>query len=410
MISRWIILAVVASVFLPGCADVDTGWTGTISDSAGVTIVSNPEQGIWAPGEEWIVEEEVRIGAVEGDPNYVFGEIMGVAVDSRGRIFVLDYQAQHIQVYSADGVYEQTVGGPGEGPGELRAAAALFMGPGDTLLVPDYRTYRFNRYASDGASVPGFSMALQERRPRLWKATPSGLMVEQFETRTNVPEGPKEFIGRLAPDGTILDTLLTFNPYVVLGPEGRPIRVRIYAPEMIWDLSDELELIGGMNDDYRIKTYSGGKIQRVITKPFHPVPVENEEKERIEARFRSLMRESGVSPERLEGMWAGTHIADSYPAFQGLFWGPSGTVWVQQSKRVSELLDLDFWARINLGQIKGAKEWDVFDSEGRFLGVVSMPDRFRAWLFQGDKIYGTWYDEYDVPYVVRLGLKDPTGT
>jgi hypothetical protein len=59
-----------------------------------VTIVSNPEQGIWAPGEEWVLEEELRIGAVEGDPDYLFGDVWGVTVDSHGRVFVLDFQEQ----------------------------------------------------------------------------------------------------------------------------------------------------------------------------------------------------------------------------------------------------------------------------------------------------------------------------
>ena len=137
-----------------GCGSEESRWTGTISDSAGVTIVSNPDVGIWAVGEEWTFEEELRIGGVGGDPNYEFGAIGGIGVDSRERIFVVDGQAKHIQVYSSEGVYQQTIGRRGDGPGEFRFPTAPLIGPGDTILVSD-EIGRFARFAPDGSSAGG---------------------------------------------------------------------------------------------------------------------------------------------------------------------------------------------------------------------------------------------------------------
>ena len=101
-----------------GCAgesqSVDE-WDGTVRDSAGVTIVSNPAEGMWTEASRWTVREDLKIGAVEGDPEYHFGEVGGIAVDSRGRIFVLDAQARRIQVFSPEGEYERTAGRPGNG-------------------------------------------------------------------------------------------------------------------------------------------------------------------------------------------------------------------------------------------------------------------------------------------------------
>jgi len=377
-------------------------------DSAGVTIVSNTDVGIWRPGEEWTLEEELRIGAVEGDPGYLFGEIWGVTVDSQGRIFVLDFQSQHIQVYSADGVYEQTLGGPGEGPGELRGAVSIFMGPGDTLLVRDNRAYRFNRYSPDGSSVPGFRMAVEERRLSGLKATPSGVMVEQFEARNNdrrvfaPSEVLEEWIVRLATDGTILDTLLAYSSSPLLGPEGRPHRGgRRYIPEMMWDVSDDLELVCGTNDEYRIATYSNRRLERIITKPFDRGPVSDLKRETLRERFYAGAPPS-ASQEVLDRMWSGAekNIADFFPVFKDLAVGTMGSLWVQHVQPVSELSEEEDFGFFE----GGAVEWDVFDPEGRFLGVVAMPHRFRPMVFRGDKIYGTWYDEYDVPYVVRLRI------
>ncbi|NIR45612.1 MAG: hypothetical protein GWN99_08430, partial [Gemmatimonadetes bacterium] len=41
------------------CSGGDSGeWAGNVTDSAGVTIVSNPTDGAWVAGEAWTVEEE----------------------------------------------------------------------------------------------------------------------------------------------------------------------------------------------------------------------------------------------------------------------------------------------------------------------------------------------------------------
>jgi hypothetical protein len=59
---------------------------------------------------------------------------------------------------------------------------------------------------------------------------------------------------------------------------------------------------------------------------------------------------------------------------------------------------------------EGSPDWSVFDREGRYLGVVRMPDRFKPMVFRGDEIYGVWRDDLDVQYVLRLrilGMTDP---
>ena len=75
LISRGITLAVLVPFPVVGCSERDSRWTGTVSDSAGVTIISNPAEGIWTETDEWTVEEELRIGVREGDPEYQFAEI-----------------------------------------------------------------------------------------------------------------------------------------------------------------------------------------------------------------------------------------------------------------------------------------------------------------------------------------------
>ena len=281
----------ILAAFLAGCGGTESRWAGTMSDSAGVTIVSNTDVGIWAPGEEWTFEEELRIGAVEGPPEYQFGAVSRIGVDSKGRIFVLDGQAQHIQVYAPDGTYEQTVGARGGGPGELQAGWALLMGLGDTLLVPDVRSLRFNRYAPDGSSAGSSRMVLEQGRPMSFKASTSGTIAEQIRPLSiMMPEEPSETpmdaIVLLALDGTVPDTLLRF-------PAGESLSSRgftMYAAEPAWDLTDEGQLVFGAPDEYRISVYAGGRLQRVITRPFERIDP-TWDALRDHPRFRALVEQ-----------------------------------------------------------------------------------------------------------------------
>ena len=77
----------------------------------------------------------------------------------------------------------------------------------------------------------------------------------------------------------------------------------------------------------------------------------------------------------------------------------------QHVQRVSDLVDEEDFGPDELG----ASEWDVFDAQGRFLGVVGMPERFTAMVFRDDRIYGLWRDEFGVQYVVRLRIVDAHG-
>lgn len=101
------------------CTTETTTWSGTITDSAGVSIVMNTHEGIWAEGEEWTFEEELRFGALEAEPEYQFGQIGWITVGSNDDIYITDIQAQQVRVFTNDGQYIRTVGGAGNGPGEL---------------------------------------------------------------------------------------------------------------------------------------------------------------------------------------------------------------------------------------------------------------------------------------------------
>ncbi len=84
--------------------------------------------------------EMFRVGSLDGAADALFGEIADVGVGLDGSMVVLDAMASTVRVYSPDGDLVESVGQPGEGPGEFAApvAAALESGSG-RLVVVDMR-------------------------------------------------------------------------------------------------------------------------------------------------------------------------------------------------------------------------------------------------------------------------------
>ncbi len=343
------------------------------------------------------------------DPEYQFGQVGWLTVDSQGRIFVLDAQAQHVQVYAPDGVYERTVGGKGSGPGELQGAMFLFMGRGDTLLVPDIQNQRVNRYAPDGSSLGSFRISLEQGLPLMFRATPSGTVAEQVRPLSlpgqPAPENPEDAIVLLAADGTVTDTLMKFASGGTLRfREAGPPEIHIYASEPVWELTDDLKLLFGVNDDYRIGLYAAdAQLERVITKPFERQPVGERDREAIMKFLERAWSDAGVPAQMLTQLRERIHFGEFFPAFATVVAGPYGTVWVQHVQPASQLSEEEF-AAFNPLEDTGGPDWDVFDDQGRFLGVVTLPRRFAPRLFRDDKIYGVWRDELDVQFVVQLRI------
>jgi hypothetical protein len=97
---------------------------------------------------------------------------------------------------------------------------------------------------------------------------------------------------------------------------------------------------------------------------------------------------------------------ETFPVIATILVGPQGSFWVQRTRPPSELLgSIEPNLRsIELLQRMGGTRWEVFDSEGRFLGPVETPDRFILPQIFGDHMYGVWQDELGADYVMRLRI------
>lgn len=113
----------------------------TVTDSAGVRIVENGDPTIAAVA----LTETLRIGVLDGAPEYQFVRLRDVALDTAGTIYALDLGTAGVRVYDPTGTYLRTCGRSGQGPGEFGSPIKLWL-RGDTLVVSDLRPLRLTRF------------------------------------------------------------------------------------------------------------------------------------------------------------------------------------------------------------------------------------------------------------------------
>jgi hypothetical protein len=184
---------------------------------------------------------------------------------------------------------------------------------------------------------------------------------------------------------------------------------RLYYPEPAWDLTDDMQLLFGVNDQYRISVYSlDGELVRIITKQHDRRPVTDRDIQVIKDYFEARWIRAGVPAERYQRLHRRWQYGEFFPAFLALASGPAGTIWAQHALPPSEMSETEVFS-LNFHEEWAGRDWDVFDSEGRFLGVVTLPLLFTPKLFRSDKIYGVWRDELEVQYVVRLRIVGDLG-
>ncbi|HSM05939.1 MAG TPA: 6-bladed beta-propeller [Longimicrobiales bacterium] len=393
---------------LAACGGSDGGgdWAGTVRDSAGVAIVENPIDGIWSPEDGWTVEEVFRVGGMDAGADAEFGSVIGVDVDAQGRVFVADQQGRQVRVFDADGAFVRTVGAPGEGPGEFGPAVMGVFVTGDNVLVPDMGNQRISVFTLDGDPLPPRRLALQDGIPIRWDETADGDLVAQrrgldAEGMAALEDGDP--IATVPPEGEESRVLATVPKGQSFSVSGGAPSFRIFEPEPIWDLAGADRVAFGMNDAYRIELWQDGALQRVVTRPVQPVEVTEGEERRIRDMTREMMVATGAPPQAVEQILGQMEFADSYPVFAQVLLSEEGTLWVQRIRTSRDVPEGVEWSAQDLG----SNEWDVFDADGRYLGVLSFPLRFQPLREVDGVVWGVERDDFDVQSVV--GYRVVTG-
>lgn len=371
-------------------------------DTIGDTIVVRTLSGsVWGTPME--LKIDLSIGTLEGDSTLMFGFIQHIAVDAEGGIYAFDGQVPALRYFNARGEYVRTLGREGAGPGEYRdMALGLAVLSDGRVVMRDPRNARLNFYAPDGTPSDHWPVA-------------SGLFVDNamvLDRRDHVflkimlglPEPNKPWrIGLLHYDATghLVDTI----PPPATSGEPTEAGVGRFLRSKIWALSLDGTIVVGTNDQYVFELRRpDGTVVR-IERAAERVSLEPGERAEHEAMNEWTRRTQGqfltaeIPP-----------VPATKPFFSGLHPGERGRVWVRRYVK-AEKTDMpperDPSQPPSITWLEPTV-FDVFESDGTYLGEVRAPPRTSVRVFRGDTIWGIRQGELDEQYLVRAVVTDGT--
>ncbi|MCR4339968.1 MAG: 6-bladed beta-propeller [Gemmatimonadaceae bacterium] len=393
--------ATVASVLLASCehAPRSSPWTGAVTDSAGVEMVVNPADGTWTDATAWTVAEVFAIGGPDAQGPSAFGDVSGVDVDAEGNVYVADDQVETVQVFDSAGAWQFSIGGPGEGPGELRRTLAGLFVAGDEVLIPNLSNQRVSRFTLRGEFVGSDGVDFGQGYPLRWGAPRGEHLVAQRRpiSDTSARTAPGDAIVAGGDGGSVADTLAVLGTDQSVEIVGGAPKIHQFAPMPAWATSTDGRLVTALTDTWRFEVYEGSNgLVRVISRPFKRTGVSEAIKQVVRERLRDMYRAQHLPPQISEQFVGAMDFADVLPVFASVVWGPAGSLWVQELLSAEELADGGAAVQV---EDMGSRRWGVFDAAGRYLGIVEFPERFVPIRAVGERFYGITRDELDVQSV-----------
>ena len=413
-------LLLLTTAFIPAACGTDTspapaGPEVVVETIGDTTVVRTMSGSVW--GAEATLVAEVSVGELDGPEEYLFGSISSIAVSDRWDIYVLDEQAQHVRVFDSAGVYVETLGGRGEGPGEFGYAEAIALLPGGRLVVRDSRNNRISVFGQGPGQTEqwGFDAGNSGSNHPLHTDV-------QGRTYLNTRDLSRTDWARhiivLGPDGAHLDTLsepsspferplLTAEHTAEWGTSSASAHVP-FSPVFQWTVHPGGRFVTGLPSEYRINVPRDDGVLR-IERATEPVPVLDKERAHERERVERYMRETDPN-----WSWNGPPIPDHKPFYQELLAGRDGRIWVRlwtEASRVeNENHDPDDPRSAPVTWVEPLR-YDVFEPDGTHLGVVVPPDEFTPYVnpvFDGDYVWGVTRDELGVQRVVRYRINNHT--
>lgn len=385
-----------------------------VTDTIGDTVVVRTLSGSAWGGDATLVPE-LSIGEIDGPEEYLFGRIGSIAVDDDRNVYVFDQQAQEIRVFDAEGGHLRTLGGPGQGPGELREAEAMALLPDRRVVVRDPGNARLQVYGPDEESLDEwpYIRAFYSNRP-LWTDDRGRAYVA---TRDLFGSPGRELLAVFDPDGTPRDTVAPphgdFEAETVTGDTGDGARATYgvpFAPRAIWAVHPSGRFVGGISSSYAIDLEVADGVLR-IERAHEPVRVFPREADHARART-----ERGIGMTVPGWTWDGPSIPEKKPAFTGLYPGRDGRIWVRISTEAKEVENEDHDPDSPFSTPfvwRSPLRFDVFEADGTYLGAVNPPEDFSSNpfpVFDGDDVWAVSRDDLGIQRVVRYRITLDPGT
>ncbi len=252
--------------------------------------------------------ELFRVGGMEAPSWAEFGAVGSLGFDGDGNLLVLDTQAASITRISPEGEFAGTIGGPGEGPGELVMPLAMLVAA-DRIAVLDLGRQGFALFGADGGWIRNVTFdLLRDGLPtEEMVALPSGDIVARMTMRIMLgesgsdapPQGEPLQRYSLEPGRRAEPVYYTWEPPAPGGPDTRMSAMGIsfslpqlqaFRPEPRFTALPDGRLAVADSVDYRIRLIDpedGGQVGE-LRRPIEPVAVDGRIRELERERQREL--------------------------------------------------------------------------------------------------------------------------
>jgi hypothetical protein len=340
-----IVLFLSAIIMLVSCRPQKAEWKGTIEEENGVTIVKNPKEPMY--GEEvFSLEEELSIGEAEGKKEYMFSDI------------------RDIKVFNKNGEYLRTIGGKGQGPGELNYPTYISITHQNELMVnAGNRSLSF--FTLDGKHIKSLSTA-KIFTGRADINSKGNIIIHSYK------RVPPNTIYELKMYDSTLNFILTYGSCSI--PSGTIRESYPFRPFFWWQIANNDNIVYGYPKTYEIQILnSEGKVIKRILREYDPVEVTQEEKEEYMKDY-----EKGHK----------FHFPQYYSAYRWFILDDEGRIYVRTFEKIED----------GNGYYN-----DIFDSKGRYLVKIAL--RFTPRVLKKNKLYMIEEDEEGYQVVKRYKVK-----
>lgn len=357
-----------------------------------------------SPIEASLITADLRIGSVDGEGADVFGDVRGIEADGAGEIYVLDYQAAEVRVFSPEGLHVRTLSRRGEGPGELGASNGFVLA-GDTLFVYDHSKWlmmgldrttgrEMVRVPTPVRSYGYMWTGTRDDRGRFWKSTGHSDVAPSYPPEEGLQEGSARMYMNVydpateATDSVFLGEQSGASWVARVGETGFSYRSIPFRPTVATVVDPSGGFWQASTEAYRVVRLSEtGDTALVIEVAIDPLPVTAADRD----AFIAPMAERSPADARVaEEILA---VAPTVrPVLNRLFVGEGGRLWVERMTDASE-----------------DPLWDVFSGEGDYQGSIRVGFEASAYMtprIRNGHFYTLVQDELDVPFVVRAPLPE----
>jgi len=345
-----------------------------------------------------VFKEELSIGEIEGDENYMFGMRVYFNVDDEGNIYVTDWDRKRIQKYNPQGKYIQTIGRKGQGPGEFQNVWVPRFDEDSNMYVTDIAGHRISFFDKEGKFlkqiiIPSISSSLYINSKGYFITTKS-LHIEEkdgekfvsvfgfYDDKFNIiKEIHRSIWEPKNPTGRDEKSMAQFLANIMSD--------MAFRPNISYFLTDDGLLYFGYPEKYEICIFSSeGKIIKTIRREYDPIRISKKHKNNFVKSMEDDFLRLSPYPE---GIKKQASQLIKYPKFKPAY-------------QDFTLMDNGWLLVIIDSSEKDSKLIDIFDQYGKYIAQFTTSVSTNRLIFKNSKAYALAI-ENDYRFVKRYNYE-----